>query len=101
METNLNEVLFEFEDYCTNDIVSGKARSYRLAIKYLCDFLNITYLDNNALEKIKNTSMVLQDINSHTYLECLKFLTKRGQSSYLLKGWINASIIHFFAFINQ
>ena len=39
---NIDRILDDFEEYCTNEIVSGKARSYKLAIKYLCDYLKIT-----------------------------------------------------------
>ncbi len=32
--------------------------------------------------------------------EVLSFLTKRRQSSYLLKGWINAGVNQFLRFMN-
>lgn len=97
---NIDRILDNFEEYCTNEIVSGKARSYKLAIKYLCDYLKITQFDNLSITKIKNTANVLNDYNSSTYKEVLDFLTKRRQSSYLLKGWINAGVNQFLRFMN-
>lgn len=100
MDINLNDTLVNFEEYCTNDIVSGKARSYRLAIKYLCEFLDIDHIDKDTLRLINNTSNALKEQNNLTYQECLRFLTNRRQSSYLLKGWINAAVAHFNIFLN-
>ena len=97
---NLDRILDDFEEYCTNEIVSGKARSYKLAIRYLCDYLKISQFDKESIAKIENTANVLKDYNSSTYKEVLTFLTKRRQSSYLLKGWINAGVNQFLRFIN-
>lgn len=83
---NIDKILNDFEEYCTNEIVSGKARSYKLAIRYLCDYLKISQFDKESIAKIENTANVLKDYNSSTYEEVLAFLTKRRQSSYLLKG---------------
>lgn len=99
MHANLNDLLEKFEEYCTNDIASGKARSYRSAIKYLCEFLEIDHIDKHTLELINKTSNTIKDQNSFTYQECLMFLLNRRQSSYLLKGWINAAVVHFNVFI--
>jgi len=98
---NLNRVLDDFEEYCTNEIVSGKARSYKLAIKYLSDYLKISQFDDESIAKIENTANSLRDYNSSTYKEVLLFLYKRRQSSYLLKGWINAGVNHFLRFMNK
>ena len=97
---NIDRILDDFEEYCTNEIVSGKARSYKLAIKYLCDDLKITQFDNESIAKIEYTANELKDYNSSTYKEVLSFLTKRRQSSYLLKGWINAGVNQFLRFRN-
>ena len=58
---NIDRILDDFEEYCTNQIVSGKARSYKLAIKYLCDYLKITQFDNESIAKIENTANLLKD----------------------------------------
>ena len=54
---NIDRILDDFEEYCTNEIVSGKARSYKLAIKYLCDYLKISYeakcITFNSLEQLQ------------------------------------------------
>lgn len=100
MSKKTNNFLDDFEEYCTNEIVSGKARSYKLAIKYLCDYLKITQFDNESIAKIENTANLLKDYNSSTYQEVLSFLTKRRQSSYLLKGRINAGVNQFLRFMN-
>lgn len=97
---NIDRILDDFEEYCTNQIVSGKARSYKLAIKYLCDYLKITQFDNESIAKIESTANVLKDYNSSTYNEVLEFLTRRRRSSYLLKGWINAGVNQFLRFMN-
>ncbi|MDD3348914.1 MAG: hypothetical protein PHD85_04600 [Bacilli bacterium] len=97
---NIDRILDDFEEYCTNEIVSGKARSYKLAIIYLCDYLKITQFDNEFIAKIEYTANELKDYNSSTYKEVLSFLTKRRQSSYLLKGWINAGVNQFLRFMN-
>ena len=97
---NIDRILDDFEEYCTNEIVSGKAKSYKFAIKYLCDYLKITQFDNESSAKIENTANVLKDYSSSTYKEVLSFLAKRRQSSYLLKGWINAGVNQFIRFMN-
>jgi hypothetical protein len=102
MKTEMNDVLNDFEDYCTDvEIVSGKARSYKLAIMYLCDYLKISQFDNESIAKIERTAKVIRDSNSNTYKELLVFLTKRRQSSYLLKGWINAAVGQFSSFMKR
>jgi len=93
-------VLEKFEDYLRNGIPSGKARSYRLAIRYLCEFISIDIFDKNTLDVINNTCDKLRDYDSYIYKKCLDFLQRRGQTSYLLKGWINAAVNHFNVFIN-
>jgi hypothetical protein len=97
----LNQLLEDFEDYCKNDIISGKARSYKLAVKYLCNCLGITMIDSSAMRSIITTTFALKEGRTHIYDECLQFLTNRGQSSHLLKGWINAAVAHFTVFMNS
>jgi hypothetical protein len=56
---------------------------------------------DESIDKIENTANSLGDYNSSTYKEVLLFLSKRRQSSYLLKGWINAGVNHFLRFMNK
>lgn len=95
----MDSILKDFQVYCTNpNLDSGKATSYANAIKYLCDFLDITFIDNNTISKFKDLQ---PDINSKTssfYNLFLSYLDKNGQSSYLIKGFVKASLTHFFSF---
>jgi hypothetical protein len=97
---NLSKMLDAFEEFCTNEVISGKARSYKLAIQYLCDYLNIKQFDKESVENIKKTAIALRDYNSITYIKLLSFLSERRQSSYLLKGFINAGFNQFLRFID-
>jgi 6-pyruvoyl-tetrahydropterin synthase len=64
-------------------------------------YLKISQFDDESIAKIENTANSLRDYNSSTYKEVLLFLYKRRQSSYLLKGWINAGVNHFLRFMNK
>ena len=88
----LNVFLEEFEFFCTNHVHSNKSISYKLAIKYICEFLNICVMNQDAYDLILKTRISLQDENSATYKKCLEFLTRRRQSSYLEKGFISAAV---------
>ena len=46
----------EFTEYCRTPGVedSNKAKSYSKAIEYLCDYLKITKIDNQAIDRIKS-----------------------------------------------
>ena len=96
----MEKFLAEFEEFCiTPGIESGKARSYAKAIKYLCDYLNITVIDAAAIAYIKTIENDVKDKNSALYKDLLVFLSGRGQKSYLTKGWIRAALKHFFDFV--
>ncbi|MFA7076201.1 MAG: hypothetical protein WC152_05980 [Candidatus Izemoplasmatales bacterium] len=88
----LNHFLEEFELFCTNHINSNKAQSYKLALKYLCEFLDIRIMNQDSYDLIINTRNSLRYENSETYKKCLEFLSRRRQRSYLEKGFINAAI---------
>lgn len=88
-----------FAEYCkTPGVDSGKARSYAKAIEYLCDFLNITHLDAQAISLVKNLEDDIYNKNSPLYQSLLLFLMGRGQKSYLEGGYIKAALKYFFAF---
>ena len=99
MNKNLDLLLDDFELFCTSNIISGKARSYKLAIKYLCDFLDIKTFNDEALYRISYARNELSDINSDIYEKLLNYLLRNRRSSYLLKGWINAAFEHFSIFL--
>lgn len=92
-------LLEEFESYCqTPGIDSGKARSYAKAVQYLCDFLELTHIDESAVVKMKSLEPYLSHPNCKFYEELLSFLNVRKQASYLRKGFIKAALKYFFDF---
>lgn len=98
----MEKFLAKFEEFCHTPVIeSGKARSYAKAIEYLCDYLNITTIDSQAIAHIKSIESAVKDKHSALYGDLLLFLSNRGQKSYLSKGWIRAGLKHFFDFISQ
>lgn len=84
----------EFEEFCKTPGFedSGKARSYVRAIRYLCDYMDILEIDDEAIEKIKSVENSVKDKNSTFYYGLLQFLKCRRQSSYLENGFISAAL---------
>lgn len=98
----MSDFFEQFEEYCkTPGVESGKARSYSKAIEYLCDYLKIYEIDSQAIAQIKNVENSIYDKNSAIYQDLLFFLSKRGQTSYLVKGYIKAALNYFFDFIRK
>ena len=91
----------EFTEYCRTPGVedSNKAKSYSKAIEYLCDYLKITMIDSQAVERIKSVEGYISDKNSAFYKELLAFLTERKQKSYLDNGFVRAALKPFFEFV--
>ena len=95
----MQEFFKQFEEYCkTPGINSGKASSYTKAIKYLCDYLEITTIDSHSVSMIKAIENDIYNRNSQFYINFLSFLVQRGQKSYLENGYVKASLKYFFAF---
>ena len=99
----MNQSFFEqFKEYCiTPNIDSGKASSYSRAIRYLCDYLNISYIDQHAITMLKGIENAINDKNSSEYGNLLAFLAGRRQKSYLEGGFIRAALPYFFAFCKK
>ena len=96
----MQKILSQFEEFCiTPGIESGKARSYAKAIEYLCDYLNITTIDAQAVGRLRSIEKVVKDKNSDFYKDLLLFLIGRGQKSYLSKGYIKAALKYFWEFV--
>ena len=96
----MEKFLIQFEEYCkTPGVDSGKARSYANAIEYLCNYLNITTINEEAVLRIRSIESSINDKNSKTYWELLSFLSSRRQKSYLSKGFIKAALKYFFEFV--
>ena len=95
----MREFLSQFEQYCqTPGVDSNKAKSYKKAIEYLCEYLKISKMDSLAIDKIKSLESDLSDKNSAFYQNLLTYLTERKQKSYLEKGFINAALKQLFKF---
>ena len=100
LEMTMQKFLDEFEIFCqTPGIESGAARSYANAIAYLCDYLKILVIDNEAVARIRSVENAVNDKNSAMHKDLLEFLSIRGRKSYLSKGWIRAGLNHFFDFV--
>lgn len=96
----MQQFLSEFEQYCKKPGVnSNKASSYAKAIRYLCDYLGISTINEQTVAKIKSIEDDLNNKNSGAYLGLLRFLEKRHQKSYLEGGFISAALKPFYGFV--
>ncbi len=87
------DFLEEFEKFCeTPNRKSGKPKSYVRAIKYLCEFLNIAKIDNEAIDKLYKIQTLVKNPSSEFYINLFDFLSQRGQPSYLKSGFIQAAL---------
>lgn len=88
-----------FEEFCKSPGVdSGKARSYAKAVRYLCDYMEIYEMNDEAINKIKLIENNIKDKNSLFYRGLLEFLSERRQKSYLEKGFISAALNYLFVY---
>ena len=88
-----------FEEFCKSPgIDSGKARSYAKAVRYLCDYMEIYEINDEAINKIKLIENNIKDKNSSFYRGLLEFLSDRRQKSYLEKGFISAALNYLFIY---
>ena len=95
----MNKFIKDFEMFCqTPNRNSGKASSYAHAIKYLCEFLKIDKINEQAIKQIQDIDLLLRDSKSSLYKEMLEFLSNRGQTSYLVNGFVKAALPLFFRF---
>ena len=91
-----------FEEFCKSPAVnSGKASSYVRAIRYLCEYMEIYEINEDAINKIKSVEDNIKDKNSVFYRGLLEFLNGRRQSSYLEKGFIGAALSYLFLYSNK
>ena len=96
----MRKLLSEFEKYCEKPgVTSNKASSYAKAIQYLCDYLDISVMDQQALDKIKAVENEINAKSGSVYSDLLLFLEKRRQKSYLENGFIRAALKPFYAFM--
>ena len=96
----MQKFLNKFEEFCrTPGIESGKARSYANAVAYLCDYLGVSVIDEKSVSYIKSKENEIKDKDSALYKDLLAFLLRRGQKSYLTKGWIKAALSYLYDFV--
>ena len=87
----MQQFISAFEQYCKKPgSETGKASSYAKAIQYLCEYLNISTLDEKAISELKKIENEINNKNSTIYSELLIFLENRNQKSYLEGGFIRA-----------
>lgn len=91
-----------FEEYCcVPGIKSNKPGSYAKGIQYLCEYLNISEINEDSVKKIDEIKEYVGDRDSAFYSQLLNFLGSRNQKSYLEKGFIQAALKKFYAYINE
>ena len=96
----MQQFLSEFEQYCKKPgVTSNKASSYAKAIRYLCEYLGVSAINDQTVATIKSVEEDLNNKNSGTYLGLLRFLEKRQQKSYLEGGFIRAALKQLYGFI--
>ena len=97
----MKKFISEFERYCEKPgVTSNKAGSYAKAIQYLCDYLGVSTIDEQTIDKIKAIENQINDNTSSEYLELLTFLENRRQKSYLQNGFIRAALKSFYTFVD-
>ena len=88
-----------FEEFCKSPgMDSGKASSYVRAIRYLCEYMEIYEINEDAVRKMKSVEESLKDKRTPFYRGLLEFLCERRQSSYLKNGFICAALKYLFSF---
>lgn len=94
----------EFLKFCINPeyVDSGKADSYVKAITYLCNYLDLD-VDNLSIQDLQLIKQIEPDLSNKTsdfYSKLEEYLTNRGKSSYLTKGFIKASLGYLYKYFN-
>lgn len=101
-ELILEKFVKSFEEYCgVPGVNSNKARSYAKGIQYLCDYLNISEINEVSVKKIDEIKEYVCDRRSTFYNELLTFLERRKQKSYLENGFIQAALKYFFDYVKE
>ena len=98
----MEEFLKAFEEYCSvPGVKSNKPGSYANGIRYLCECLKISEINEDSIKRIEEIKGYVSDRNSAFYHELLTFLEKRNQKSYLEKGFIQAALKCFWDYVNE
>ena len=92
----MDKLFKDFELYCTEPgKKTGKAYSYAKSMKYLCEYLNLSAINESTIELLRNKFDDLKDKNSAFYIDFLNFLAQRKQTSYLDSGFVSAALPNF------
>ena len=71
----MEEFIKAFEEYCgVPGIKSNKPGSYAKGIQYLCEYLNISEINEDSIKRIEEIKGYVSDRNSAFYHELLTFL---------------------------
>lgn len=92
----------EFKNYCLDHyITSEKAIYYVRAIYYLCQYLEISEMNEVAISKIDNIKDLLNNEYYTTYNDLLRFLAGQGRTHFLTDGYMQYAILQFLAFLRD
>ena len=101
-ESIMEEFIKAFEEYCTVlGVNSNKSGSYAKGILYLCEYLNISEINEDSINRINEIKDYICDKNSLFYRDLLTFLERRNQKSYLQNGFIQAALNNFLKYVND
>lgn len=103
MKNYATDMLTGFEVFCQSNPNSSKAKSYRLAIKYLCDFLNIdpdNFTDEDLI-KIKACQCDIKDKTSYSYNELKQYLTTTQRHHIYLLALYRQRYLYFINIMNR
>lgn len=90
----------KFEDFCDSKRPTGKPGSYRRAIEYLSQFLNISPINKDFIIVLLNSVIWVRNQFSEEYENFRIFLYRSKRVSYLTGGFVSAALTYFSKFID-
>ena len=98
----IDEFIRNFKAYCDNKYgtQNGTAVSYANALRYLLAYLNINYVNENAILTIKSIEPDIRDRSGIFYGDLLSTFKHSGRASYVEKGFIKAAIRSLLEFLS-
>lgn len=100
---NLDDLLIKFGDYCktTTPHSSGKANSYKNAIKHLFNCFSVDFLNEEILQELNEVVKNIKNPQSNDYRKIKEYLTSVNAISYLEKDFITPAYPLFISFLNE
>lgn len=100
---DLEELLIKFGDYCKTTTLhsSGKANSYKNAIKHLFNCFSIDFLNEEILQELNEVVKNIKNPQSNDYRKIKEYLTSVNAVSYLEKDFITPAYPLFINFLNE